>query len=128
MAKICPKCNMKNSNHSDFCVNCSSSLSEVKIIEDKELDSTIDDYYKLKHTTNGKIALFCGILGLILVFFINYIPFLLAIISIGFGISAKNEGDKYGKYGLILGILTFLLTILIAVLTYIYISSLLPSI
>ena len=125
MVKICPKCNTKNSNKSDFCVNCSYSLSNIKIIEDKTFDSTVDNYSKEEHTTNGKIALVCGILGIILVFFINFIPFFLAIIAIGLGISARNQGDRYGTYGLILGVLTFLLTIVVAALVYIYISSLL---
>ena|GEM_PF-1182318 len=124
MVKICPKCNMKNSNNSDYCTNCNSRLSDAKIIEDKVVDSTIDAYSKEEHTTNGKIAFACGVLGVILVFFINLIPFCLAIIAIGFGISARNQGDKYGTYGLILGVVTFILTIIISALTYLYISSL----
>ncbi len=119
---------MKNSNNSDYCTNCSSNLSNAKIIEEKVFDSKIDDYSKEEHTTNGKIALFCGILGIILVFFINYIPFFLAITAIGLGISARNQGDKYGTYGLILGILTFILTIIVAALVYLYVSSLLSGI
>lgn len=128
MVKICSKCNMKNSNKSDYCVNCSSSLSSAKIIEDKVFDSKIDAYSKEEHTTNGKIALFCGILGIIIVFFINYIPFFLAIMAIGWGILARRQGDRYGTYGLILGILTFILTIVVAALTYLYVSSLLSGI
>lgn len=80
-----------------------------------------------EHTIKGKIAIISGIIGLILVFFVNYIPFILALIAISLGISARNRGDKYGTYGLILGILTFIATIIIAALVYFYITSLLPG-
>jgi len=127
MVKICPRCKMRNSNNSDYCVNCSTRLKDTKIIEDKAFDSEINNYSKVEHTTNGKIAFFCGILGLILVFFISYIPFFLAFISIGLGISAKNQNDKYGTYGIILGILTFIITIVFSALAYLYLSSLLSG-
>jgi len=48
MVKICPKCNMKNSNSSNYCTNCSFSLSSAEIIKDNVFDSTADTHYNLE--------------------------------------------------------------------------------
>lgn len=77
------------------------------------------------HTSYGKIGLICGILGIVLVFFLNWIPTILAIIAIGLGASARKKGDAYGTYAMILGGLHFVLLVVISALIYYYVSSLL---
>ena len=82
-----------------------------------------------EHTKNGTISIISGSIGLITVFLMlinnifSYISFVCLLIAIGFGVSARNKGDKYGTYGLILGILTFILMIVIPGIVYFYISS-----
>jgi len=80
-------------------------------------------------TTHGKIAIIFGIIGVIaalLVLYNNifsYISFVCALIAIGLGESAKKKEDKYGKYAMILGLLSIVLMIVVAGLVYMYISS-----
>ncbi len=45
------------------------------------------------------------------------------IIAIVLGVTVKKRGDKYGKYGMILGVLAIVFTILTSVTIYIYIPS-----
>lgn len=81
------------------------------------------------HTTNGKIAVICGIISLvtaILIVFNNifsYISFISMLIAIFLGVSAENKGDNYGKYGIILGVLAIIIMILISAIIYFYIAS-----
>jgi len=75
------------------------------------------------HTSEGLGALICGILGIVLLFIINFVPFILAIIAIALGVSARKKGDIYGTIGLILGIVTIILTIVVSALVYYYVLS-----
>ena len=78
-----------------------------------------------EYTKEGKLAIVCGILSvtLLVIFhlhlFISYsfivLPMLLlAIIAIGFGIYARRKLDaRLGTWGIILGVSTFILQILL---------------
>jgi hypothetical protein len=79
-------------------------------------------------TTYGKIAIICGILGIIPGVFFGFLGLIFPIFSIGFGAAAKQQGDKYGKYGIILGILAIVLIIVISVLYYVYVSNMLSGV
>ena len=89
-----------------------------------------------KHTNLGVAALVFGIVGILMILslylqviipyrFISIIindpiyalfvlPF--AILAIGFGIPARKRGDTYGTNGIILGVITLILTILFVTL------------
>ena len=75
------------------------------------------------HTSEGLGAIICGILAIVLLFIINFVPFILAIIAIALGASARKKGDIYGTIGLILGIVAIILTIVVSALVYYYVSS-----
>jgi len=114
MVKICSKCNMKNSNKSDYCINCSSSLANAKIIEDKEFDSTIDDHYKFKSKSYKIITnvwrpfvylgIFFAVVGL---FFIGGLLF--ACIAILLGGIAVTRGEILGAIPIIIAVIHIIL-------------------
>jgi len=72
----------------------------------------------MEHTNNGKIALIFGILSMFLLIVVFLLPIILAILAIIFGVLARKNGDKYGTYGMILGILTIILTIVFSAIIY----------
>jgi uncharacterized membrane protein HdeD (DUF308 family) len=73
-----------------------------------------------KHTTMGIISLILGILGVLTI--LNwywtsilswgFIPFVLGLLAIITGWSARKKGDNFGTIGLILGLIAFLIGIL----------------
>jgi hypothetical protein len=77
--------------------------------------------YSKKHGMDGIGSIICGILGIVLVFIIAFIPLFLAIFAIGFGVSARKKGDGYGIWGLILGIATIILMIVVNLFIYYYV-------
>jgi len=103
------------------------------------------------HTTIGVVSLILGIIsilimmaGFVMPYMVGYAEFgafiilayLLylvgipgAIIAIVLGYLAKKQGDSYGLIGLILGAIVLILmviSIIIAAITYAYVSSMLP--
>ena len=114
MVKICPKCNMKNSNKSQYCTNCNSILSNAEIVEDEKSASTIDTHYNFKikeHHMYDNIWRPFSILGIIFAiisFFINiFLIFtFLALMLGGIGLS---RGDKLGVLAVILGLIPLIL-------------------
>jgi len=72
----------------------------------------------MEHTNNGKIALIFGILSMFLLIVVFLLPIILAILAIVVGVLARKKGDKYGTYGMILGTLTIILTIVFSAIIY----------
>ena len=111
MVKICPQCNMKNSNNSDYCINCSSRITGAEIIEEEEFDSTVDEHYKFKpRKLRANIWRPFAILGIffaIISFFIN-VMYILTFISVMLGGIALVKGDKLGILAIILGLIPLL--------------------
>jgi len=80
---------------------------------------------KEEHTNIGIAAVVLGILGIILLFLpwiglpfrsdIVAIP--IAILAAVFGYFARKRGDSYGRIGLILGVITIIIMIVIVTLT-----------
>ena len=110
MVKICPNCNMKNSNNSDFCINCSSSLANAQRIEEKEIDSRIDSHYKYQAKEARYISnvwrpfSILGIFFAVISFFFNvlYVFTGLALFLGGIGLA---RGDKLGIVAISLAII-----------------------
>ena len=79
----------------------------------------------------GKLAVICGILGLlaVLIYQLLYasilgvlILLLLAILAISLGYSARKQGNKtYGTLGIILGVLVIILQMAINAYVYYYV-------
>lgn len=117
MVKICPKCNMKNSNNSNYCVNCSSSLSDAKIIEDKVSDSTIDSHYKFEFKDYASYAniwrpfVYLGIFFAVASFFIGGLLF--AGIAIFLGGIAVVRGEMLGLIPIIIAAIPIMLIFVI---------------
>lgn len=91
---------------------------------------------EIKHTDVGTASLVLGIIGILTYFFIGVLidfpgisalALPIGIFAIIFGIIAKKRGDENGKYGIILGVMSAILGLitLIAMIIYIYVSSLL---
>ena len=74
------------------------------------------------HTSEGIAASVCGILAIILLFFVNIVPLILAVIAIVTGVSARNKGDEYGIIGLVLGTFTIILIIGVSALFYYWLT------
>ena len=112
MVKICPKCEMKNSNNSYFCINCSTSLENVSIIEDKVFDSNIDNHYNLKSldfqdvTNIWRPFAILGIFFAVISFFFD-IVFIFKFCAIFLGGIAIVRGEKLGFIPIIISIFTF---------------------
>ena len=78
-----------------------------------------------EHTNVGIIALVLGVVGIILIFLpwiglafrsdIVAIP--IAILAVVFGYFARKRGDSYGHIGLILGVITLIIMIVVVTLT-----------
>jgi len=114
MVKICPNCNMKNSNKSEYCINCSSNISNVKIIEEKEFDSKIDTHYSFeskeaRYATNiWRPFSILGIFFAIISFFIN-IFFIFTFLALMLGSIGLVRGDILGILAIILGLIPLVL-------------------
>ena len=79
------------------------------------------------HTNDGKISIFCGIFAIVLLLtlsggIIGIIQLGLMFAAIIYGIKARKQGDIFGTYGIILGVLSFVLTILISAIIYMWIT------
>lgn len=78
-----------------------------------------------EHTNIGIASLILGAVGIILVFLpLIGLPFRsdivaipIAILAVVFGYFARKRGDSYGRIGLILGIITLIVMIVIVTLT-----------
>ena len=84
-----------------------------------------------EHTSEGKAALICGILSIIIVWipFINFVSFIRAIVAIVLGYLARKKGDGYGLVGIILGVVVLVLaiiTIIVAAAVYTYVTNMIP--
>jgi hypothetical protein len=83
------------------------------------------------YTKLGKWSIICGTLGLITIYIyhaiftniaVAFILIILAIIAIALGISARKTGDLiYGRWGIILGVIVFILQIVINLLKYYFV-------
>ncbi len=73
---------------------------------------------KTNHTSEGILSLVLAILSIGGFIIFGLFSIIFAICAIVLGIIARRKGDKYGTYGLILGILFFLIIILIAAIVY----------
>ena len=82
-------------------------------MNDVELDNELGS--KNEQSGFGKSAFICGIIAcsLNLLLFTAFFGFILGIISVIFGTMAY-QNSKYGKAGLILGLLSFLILIVYA--------------
>ena len=97
------------------------------------------------HTLQGKFSIVFGILGLIsgrlfisialnlspsLVYVIEILPFLFAILAIVLGYLARKRNDSLGLIGIILGVVAILLAIVqlfIVMAVYTYVTNMMPS-
>jgi hypothetical protein len=83
-----------------------------------------------EHTKVGIASIIFGILGLILyfigLFFFSFVDnrlygiisgIILSILAIIIGYFAKKQGDSYGIYGMILGGLVIVITVIVVILT-----------
>jgi len=114
MVKICPNCYNKNSNHADFCINCSSSLENAQILEEKEIDSQIDSHYKYEAKESRYISnvwrpfSILGIFFAVISFFFNVL-YVFTGLALFFGGIGLVRGDKLGIVGILLAIIILLL-------------------
>lgn len=74
---------------------------------------------------SGTISFVLGIIGIIALFFLSHlIGLALGIIAFILSLKPKKQGDRYGLYGFILGLICIILGI-IAIWSYAYVSTML---
>jgi len=85
-----------------------------------------DDELEYDIRSNGLISTFIGIIGAVLIinwFYLypNFPPVVFGLIAYFLGKDAKKDGDKYGKYGVTLGIIATGLGLMQVIAWFIYV-------
>ena len=90
IAKTCPKCGATNSNETDWCTNCSYSLSGAQIVEKKGIIDESDDHINFEpELGRPPIVVLFVMVGLVAVGFVSLFLFGL-FLYVGFLIEFSN--------------------------------------
>lgn len=116
MQKICPKCRSPNSNKSDWCTNCSSSLQNAEIIYKEDLQDKSDEHLHFE-PERGRPPIVVIILELILVLN-GFVSFFIFGIFVYLGLANESLDLLSSAILALMGMLFFLFAGICFILLY----------